>query len=86
MGTRVAPEVVVGATVVRGADVEVGDVEGPGDAALVWAGEVLSADEELAVLPHPAASMVANASTAIFRGVTASQLSAHPPHGNSQLQ
>jgi hypothetical protein len=79
MGTRVVLPVAVGAAVVGGAElvsagvgVDVSDVEGPGEAGLV----AVSADEEVAVLPHPAASMAASTSAATFREVTASQLGA----------
>jgi hypothetical protein len=79
MGTRVALAVDVGAAVVAGAewvsagvDVDVSDVEGPGDAELV----AVSAGEEVAALLHPVASMAASASAAAFREVTASQPSA----------
>jgi hypothetical protein len=82
MGTRVVPVVGAGAAVVGGAelvsagvgvdiDAEVSDVAGPGDVELV----AVSADEEVAVLPHPAASMAASVRAATFREVTASQFS-----------
>jgi hypothetical protein len=71
MGTRVGLAVGVGAAVAGGAEllrtgvgVEVGDVEGPGDVELV----AVRAGEEVAVLPHPAASMAVSVSAAIFRG------------------
>jgi hypothetical protein len=61
----------VGAAVAGGAEsvsagVAVDDVEVPGDAELV----AVSAGEEVALLPHPAPSMAASVSAAIFRGVT----------------
>jgi hypothetical protein len=68
----------VGAAVVGGGaelvrdGVAVSDVAGPGDVELA----VVSADEEVAVPPHPAASMAASVSAATFRVVTARQLSA----------
>jgi hypothetical protein len=72
MGTRavvaagVDAAVAGGELVGAGVDVDVDDVEGPDDVELV----AVSAGEEVAPLPHPAASMAASVSAASFREVT----------------
>jgi hypothetical protein len=72
MGTRAVVAVGVDAAVAggelvgAGVGVDVDDVEGPGDVELV----AVSAGEEVALLPHPAASKAASVSAAIFRDVT----------------
>jgi hypothetical protein len=74
MGTRAVVAAGVDAAVAGGelvgagvdVDVDVDDVEGPDDVELV----AVSAGEEVAPLPHPAASMAASVSAASFREVT----------------
>jgi hypothetical protein len=65
MGTRVGLAVGVGAAVAGGAELLSTGVGVDVEPVAVTAGE------EVAVLPHPAASMAASVSAAIFRGVTA---------------